>query len=54
MDSLNYIKSIVLLEEKFNIKFEDDYLDINQFKNIGDLVEYIKNSVNDKSENYNI
>lgn len=41
LDSLTYINFLVKLEERFDMKFEDKYLDMNAFENAGGLVQYV-------------
>ena len=42
MDSMNSLDLIMAIEEKFNILFEDNDLIIDNFKNIGSLISYVK------------
>ncbi|MDF2841822.1 MAG: hypothetical protein K0R00_248 [Herbinix sp.] len=41
IDSLSFIKLVVDCENEFNIKFEDDMLDITCFRTIEEFVNYI-------------
>lgn len=45
MDSINSIKVVVAIEEKFGFEFYDEDLNIENFKNIRKLVSYIENRV---------
>ena len=42
LNSLTFIKLIVLLEEEFDIQFDDDDLDIEKFETIESIIDYIK------------
>lgn len=41
IDSISFIKTVVALEEKFNISFEDDYLYIEALPTIDAMIRYI-------------
>ena len=41
IDSINYIKLIVAIEEEFNFEFEDKMLAIDAFKSLDDILSYI-------------
>lgn len=41
MDSIDYVRLIVKIEEYFSIEFEDEALDASLFNTLGDLYEYI-------------
>ena len=41
--SFNYIQIVVELEEKFNIEFEEDYLNLNVFSSVEEIIAFIKN-----------
>lgn len=45
IDSISFIKTIVDLEEKFNIEFDDDMLYIGQFPTIRSMVEYVESKI---------
>lgn len=49
IDSITFIKFIVLLEEEKNIEFDDDKLRPECFENARSLIEYIT-SIEDKSK----
>ena len=42
LNSLTYIKVIVDIENELDIMFDDDELDIESFKTVGDFVERVK------------
>lgn len=41
IDSLEYIKIVVGLENIFDVEFEDEALDLAKFTNVDDICEYI-------------
>lgn len=41
-NSIGYIKFLVETESEFDIEFEDDFLDISYFDNIGQLLCYLQ------------
>ena len=41
LDSLNVIKLIVMLEETFSIRFEDEYLQLKYFNSIDTLSNFV-------------
>lgn len=42
VNSVNFIKLVVAVEEEFGFEFDDEQLDFNNFKTINGIVEYIK------------
>ncbi len=42
-NSIGYIRFIVEIENKFDIEFEDEMLNISYFKNISQLLRYLQN-----------
>ncbi len=48
-DSIKIIELIVLLENKFNVTFDDNMLDINNFKTIDDILIILKEEINHES-----
>ncbi len=45
LNSINYIKVVVSIEEKFGIEFDDELLDFEQFTSINTLCTYIKENI---------
>lgn len=45
LDSLSFINTLVTLEEVFSITFNDEELNINNFKNVSELVNLVKRKV---------
>ena len=45
LDSLSFINALVTIEEVFSITFNDEELNINNFKNVSDLVNLVKRKV---------
>ena len=45
LDSLSFINTLVTIEEVFSITFNDEELNINNFKNVSDLVNQVKRKV---------
>ena len=45
LDSLSFINTLVTIEEVFSITFNDEELNINNFKNVSDLVNLVKRKV---------
>ena len=45
MDSLSFINALVTIEEVFSITFNDEELNIDNFKNVSDLVNLVKRKV---------
>lgn len=43
IDSLNFLKLVVSLEEEFEIEFDDDSLDLSNFETVSSLIDYIEN-----------
>lgn len=41
IDSLTFIKFVVLIEEKVKVEFEDEKLSLSYFKNIDELLNYV-------------
>lgn len=42
LNSINYISIIVDLEDEFNIEFEEDYLLMEAFKTLQDMIDYVR------------
>ena len=45
LDSLSFITALVTIEEVFSISFTDEELNIDNFKNVSDLVNQVKRKV---------
>lgn len=45
IDSINFIRYIVLLEKEFDIEFNDEDLDMNKFVNFKNLMLYVQNKL---------
>ncbi len=43
IDSIDFIEFIMLIEDKYNISIDEDI--INDFKTIGEIVEYINKQI---------
>lgn len=43
INSIDFINLIVKLEEKLDVRFEDEFLDIDRFVTISDIAVYIRN-----------
>lgn len=54
LDSLSFINALVTIEEVFSITFNDEELNIDNFKNVSDLVNLVKRKVleNEKDSMY--
>jgi acyl carrier protein len=48
LDSLSFIQLIVNLEDEFDIQFEDEELNIYDFKTVNDLVDIVEEKINEK------
>ena len=49
LDSLNFLRLVVCMEEAFEIEFDEDHLELKQFEKVGDLTDYIKGRGCEKS-----
>ena len=45
LDSLSFITTLVTIEEVFSITFNDEELNINNFKNVSDLINIVNKKV---------
>lgn len=45
LDSLSFINALITIEEVFSITFNDEELNIDNFKNVSDLVNLVKRKV---------
>ena len=46
INSFSFIQIAVAMEDKYQIKFEDEYLDYTAFNNIREVAAYVENKVN--------
>ena len=47
-DSLTFVQMILMLENAYNIKFDDEYINIEKLKTVKDVAEYIKVKTGDQ------
>lgn len=45
INSISFIKLVIAIEEEFNITFEDEYLNNASFRNINEIVNYVKDRI---------
>jgi acyl carrier protein len=45
INSITFIKIIVVLEKEFGIEFDDEDLDVNVFSSLKSLITYIKEKI---------
>ena len=45
LDSLSFINALVTIEEVFSITFSDEELNIDNFKNVSDLINIVNKKV---------
>lgn len=50
-DSVEFINLLVQLEEEFDMVFEDEYLTIDKFVYIEDIINYVKKRVSQNKSN---
>ena len=48
LDSIAFIKFIVLLEDEFGIHFDVEKIDVENFKTIQDLAAYVEDKIHNK------
>lgn len=48
LESLDFMRLVVELEDRFNIEFEDGYLDHEKFETIEDVCKYIMEKINEQ------
>lgn len=53
LDSLNFIRLVVLIEDEFGIEFDDSMLNYNEFADYDLLINYISKLINDKNRDEN-
>lgn len=49
MDSMTFISLIIEIESKFNIEVPDDFLLMDYFKNVNDILKIIENEISRKA-----
>ena len=45
INSLNFLRLIVAVEDTFGFEFDNDYLDLNQFSDVQSLITYIESNI---------
>lgn len=45
INSITFIKVVIIIESEFGFEFEDEDLNINKFKTVMDIVDYIEEKV---------
>lgn len=50
IDSILFIKMILMLENKFHITFEEEYFVAEQFESIAAIIEYVEILLREKGE----
>ena len=40
-DSLTFVQMVLMLENAYNIKFDDEYINIEKLKTVKDVVDYL-------------
>lgn len=50
INSVGYVSLVVYFEEMYEFEFDDDYLSLDSFETVGELMNYIKN-MSDKTKN---
>lgn len=40
IDSINFVKLVIKIEDEFDIEFEDNMLDVDKIKNLQELISY--------------
>jgi len=48
-NSISFIKTVVDIENEFDIEFEDEALDYSLFLSLENLCKYVKNMIEDKN-----
>lgn len=46
INSINFIKTVIMIEIAFDIEFEDEDLDVNNFINLKSLTEHLQSKLN--------
>lgn len=47
INSLNFIRFIVAFEDEFKVEVDNQYLDINQYETIGQMIETLEKIIKD-------
>ncbi len=47
-DSLTFVQMVLMLENEYDIKFDDEYINIEKLKTVKDVAEYIKIKVGEQ------
>ena len=47
-DSLTFVQMVLMLETAYNIKFDDEYINIEKLKTVKDVAEYIQVKTGDQ------
>ena len=47
-DSLTFVQMVLMLENAYNIKFDDEYINIEKLKTVKDVAEYIQVKTGDQ------
>ena len=42
LDSLSFVHMVLMLENAYNIKFDDDYISMDKLKTVKDVEDYLK------------
>ena len=45
INSISFIRLVVEIEKEFNVEFQDDIIDVNNFTTLKSLVEFIEEKV---------
>lgn len=45
LDSIEFVQLIVNIEDKFNIEFDEEELNVDKYKNLDDLVKIIERHI---------
>lgn len=46
LDSLSFIEAIVSIEQEFDIEFEDEGLNIYEWKTVEEIIQYVEKIIN--------
>ena len=48
LDSLSFVQMVLMLENSYNIKFDDDYISMDKLKTVKDVEDYLKNKTGEQ------